>query len=95
MYANEERKALADALQAAGPDAPTLCEGWQTRDLAAHLVLRERRPDAAAGILLKPLNGYNKKVQERLAAGDYAELEPAAHRRARRGDEPHRVLHPP
>jgi uncharacterized protein (TIGR03085 family) len=74
MYASEERKALADALQAAGPDAPTLCEGWLTRDLAAHLVLRERRPDAAAGILLKPLNGYNKKVQERLAAGDYAEL---------------------
>jgi uncharacterized protein (TIGR03085 family) len=74
MYATAERKALADALQAAGPDAPTLCAGWQTRDLAAHLVLRERRPDAAAGILLKPLNGYNKKVQDRLAAGDYAAL---------------------
>ena len=35
-----------------GPDAPTLCEGWTTRDLAAHLVVRERRPDAAAGLLL-------------------------------------------
>ncbi len=24
-----------------GPDAPTLCEGWTTLDLAGHLVLRE------------------------------------------------------
>src|SRR5258706_5048708 len=53
-YARAERHALADTLLAAGPDAPTLCEGWATRDLAAHLVLRERRPDAAAGILFKP-----------------------------------------
>lgn len=35
-----------------GPDAPTLCEGWTTFDLAAHLVIRERNPVAAPGILL-------------------------------------------
>ncbi|MER7003505.1 TIGR03085 family metal-binding protein [Dactylosporangium sp. NPDC000555] len=73
-FARAERAALADALLAAGPDAPTLCEGWATRDLAAHLVLRERRPDAAAGILIKPVAGHTKKVQDRLAAGDYAAL---------------------
>src|ERR1051325_1771812 len=73
-YAHQERLALADTLLAAGPDAPTLCEGWATRDLAAHIVLRERRPDAAAGILLKPLAGHNKKVQDSLAAGDYPAL---------------------
>ena len=45
-----ERAALADALEAAGPGAPTLCEGWQTEHLAAHVVLRETSPGVAAGI---------------------------------------------
>jgi uncharacterized protein (TIGR03085 family) len=73
-YAHQERLALADTLLDAGPDAPTLCEGWATRDLAAHLVLRERRPDAAAGILIGPLAGHTKRVQDDLAKGDYTEL---------------------
>lgn len=49
-----------------GPDAPTLCEGWTVRDLAAHLVLRERHPDAAAGIIIRPLRGYTDRVQHQL-----------------------------
>ncbi len=32
---------MCDLLDELGPDAPTLCEGWTTADLAAHLVLRE------------------------------------------------------
>lgn len=36
------RDVLAETLLAAGPSASTLCTGWQTRHLAAHLVLRER-----------------------------------------------------
>jgi uncharacterized protein (TIGR03085 family) len=36
-----ERQAICDLLTELGPDAPTLCEGWTTADLAAHLVLRE------------------------------------------------------
>jgi uncharacterized protein (TIGR03085 family) len=59
--------ALVDILRAVGPDAPTLCEGWTTRDLAAHLVVRERRPDALPGILLGPLASYTARVQNRLA----------------------------
>jgi uncharacterized protein (TIGR03085 family) len=62
-YAQEERAALAALLDETGPDAPTLCEGWQTRDLVAHLVLRERRLDAAAGMLGGPLAGYTARVQ--------------------------------
>lgn len=73
-FARAERLALADTLLAAGPDAPTLCDGWATRDLAAHLVLREHRPDAAVGILFKPVAGHTKKVQDRLAAEDYQRL---------------------
>jgi uncharacterized protein (TIGR03085 family) len=65
-YSREERLALCDLLDATGPDAPTLCAGWLTRDLAAHLVLRERRPDAAAGVLGGPLAGYTARVQQRI-----------------------------
>jgi Mycothiol maleylpyruvate isomerase N-terminal domain len=41
-YAKRERQQLADLLLRVGPDEPTLCAGWTTRDLAAHLVTRER-----------------------------------------------------
>ncbi|MFI0371642.1 TIGR03085 family metal-binding protein [Actinomadura sp. 1N219] len=62
-----ERRALADALAEAGPDAATECAGWDARDLAAHLVVRERRPDAAPGILLPPLSFYTERVRRRTA----------------------------
>ncbi|HUO38222.1 MAG TPA: TIGR03085 family metal-binding protein [Mycobacterium sp.] len=62
-----ERAALVETLKKVGPDAPTLCGGWTTRDLAAHLVLRERRLDAAAGILVPALAGYTERVQHQLA----------------------------
>lgn len=67
-YSREERLALAALLEKTGPDAPTLCAGWRTRDLAAHLVLRESRPDAAAGMLGGPLAGHTAKAQRRLGA---------------------------
>lgn len=47
-----ERRELCDLLEELGPDAPTLCEGWATFDLAAHLVVRERDPRAGLGIVL-------------------------------------------
>jgi uncharacterized protein (TIGR03085 family) len=70
----DERAALCDLFTELGPDEPTLCEGWLTRDLAAHLVVRERRPDAAGGILLAPLAAYTKRVQDGYARKPWAEL---------------------
>jgi uncharacterized protein (TIGR03085 family) len=64
--AQDERRAICDLLAELGPDKPTLCEGWQTADLAAHLVLREHRPDAGAGVMGGPLAGYTQRVQGRL-----------------------------
>jgi uncharacterized protein (TIGR03085 family) len=72
--ATEERAALCDLFDEIGPNEPTLCTGWQTRDLAAHLVIRERRPDAAPGILLKPLAGYTRRVQDSYARRPWREL---------------------
>jgi len=65
-YSRDERLALCALLDKTGPDAPTLCAGWNTGDLAAHLVLRERRPDAAAGVLGGPLAGHTARVQNRI-----------------------------
>lgn len=73
-HAKRERLLLADLLEATGPDAPTLCEGWTTRDLAAHVVVRERRPDAAGGTLVKQLAGRLERVQHEFAEKPYEEL---------------------
>jgi len=62
--AQQERQALCDLLVERGPDAPTLCEGWLTRDLAAHLVVRERRPDSGPGLVWPPLAGHTENVRK-------------------------------
>ncbi|NLU67584.1 TIGR03085 family metal-binding protein [Streptomyces sp. HNM0574] len=73
-HAKRERLLLADLLESSGPEAPTLCEGWKTRDLAAHVVVRERRSDAAGGTLFKPLADRLARVQAEFAAKPYEEL---------------------
>ncbi|HEY2057961.1 TIGR03085 family metal-binding protein [Amycolatopsis sp. NBC_01480] len=70
----DERQALSALFEEVGPDAPTLCEGWATRDLAAHLIVREHRLDASPGIMLPALAGYTKRVQDQYAAKPWAEL---------------------
>ncbi|WP_067702690.1 TIGR03085 family metal-binding protein [Nocardia jejuensis] len=72
--AQRERQALVQAMVAAGPDASTLCGEWTVRDLAAHLVVRERRPDAAPGIMLKPFEPYLEKVQRKVAQRPFPDL---------------------
>jgi len=66
ILAQQERGSLCDLLVDRGPDAPTLCEGWTTADLAAHLVVRERRPDSGPGLVWPPLAGYTDKVRRSL-----------------------------
>ncbi|MFC9239532.1 TIGR03085 family metal-binding protein [Streptomyces decoyicus] len=73
-HAKRERLLLADLLESAGPEAPTLCEDWTARELAAHVVVRERRADAAGGILLKPLAARLERVQKEFAGRPYEEL---------------------
>ncbi|KRV50167.1 hypothetical protein AQ490_17355 [Wenjunlia vitaminophila] len=73
-HAQRERLLLADLLESAGPDAPTLCDGWRTRDLAAHVVVRERRSDVMGGVLVKALAPRMARVQAEYAARPYDEL---------------------
>lgn len=72
--ARAEREQLCDLFLEVGPDAPTLCGEWTTRDLAAHLVVRERRPDGAIGILAKPFANYAEKVRKHEADRDYDKI---------------------
>lgn len=80
--AQSERAAFADLLEQVGPDQPTLCSGWRTRDLAAHVVVRERRPDAAVGIVVGPLAAYTASVQGKVATTPWPELVAKVRRRS-------------
>jgi len=66
--AQRERSALVETMRSVGPGAPTLCGDWTTRDLAAHLVVREGRLDATPGIAIPFFAGYTDKVQRQVAA---------------------------
>jgi uncharacterized protein (TIGR03085 family) len=65
--AQRERAALVETMRSVGPDAPTLCGDWTTRDLAAHLVVREGRLDTTPGIVLPFLADYTEKVRRQAA----------------------------
>ena len=69
-----ERADLCDTLEKFGPDAPTLCEGWLTLDLAAHLVAREARSDAAIGLVVPLFAHHLQKVMDQYKAKGYDHL---------------------
>lgn len=76
-FAVVERRHLAALLRRVGPDAPTLCEGWVTRDLAVHLIERDSRPDLIAGTVLSKIPVLSKRAQEadaQLRRQDWGEL---------------------
>jgi len=73
-YAAQERAQLADALDAAGADAPTLCEGWTAQDLAAHLAARERRADSGPGLIVPFLAGHTERVRRGYLEQPFADV---------------------
>ena len=73
-FTNNERAGMCDSFAGVGPDAPTMCEGWTTRDLLAHLLVRERRPDAAGGILIGALAKRTERVMATVAEAPYEEM---------------------
>jgi len=69
-----ERGAMCDTFEKVGPDAPTLCTGWDTLDLAAHLVAREARSDAALGLVVPFLAGHLQNVMDKYKTKGYEPL---------------------
>lgn len=72
--AGDERQSLCELFEQVGPDAPTLCGDWRAKDLAVHLVVRERRPDALAGKLIKALAERGEQAEQELRALPWGEL---------------------
>lgn len=70
------RLALCDTALDVGPDASTLCGSWTVRDLLAHLVLRDRRPDGLPGVGVdwQPLTRHTERVQQSIADQAFAAL---------------------
>jgi uncharacterized protein (TIGR03085 family) len=74
-FAKSERAALCDLFDARGPAAPTLCEGWLTHDLAAHLWIRETDPIGVSGMVAKPLSGLlDRRMAEVKQRWDFTDL---------------------
>jgi uncharacterized protein (TIGR03085 family) len=69
-----ERAGLCNAALEAGEEAPTLCGGWTVKDLVIHLLVRERDPLAAPGILIPPLHGLTRRSERRLQHQDFSAL---------------------
>lgn len=72
--AGRERADLVTLLAAVGPDATTLCEGWTTHDLAAHLVARDRKLVAVPGLVLAPLHGLTERAEREVRTTAYEDL---------------------
>jgi uncharacterized protein (TIGR03085 family) len=69
-----ERAALCNTALEAGEDSPTLCGRWTVKDLVIHLLVRERDPRGAPGILVPQLEGLTDRASRRLAEQDFTSL---------------------
>jgi uncharacterized protein (TIGR03085 family) len=88
-----ERAALCDLLEQLGPDAPTLCDGWTTKDLAIHLHICEARPDAWLAVPMgnrsKALRRHFDGIIDRQRAKDWPTLVEQLRRGPRHGPTSH------
>jgi uncharacterized protein (TIGR03083 family) len=70
-----EYEALADQLESAGPavwDAPSLCEGWRTREVVAHMTMPARYDGPAFMAELQASGGDFTRLSNTVAARDSA-----------------------
>jgi uncharacterized protein (TIGR03085 family) len=69
-----ERAALCNTALETGEDAPTLCEGWDVKDLVIHLLVRERDLLAAPGIMIPQLGKLTERASRKLEKQDFTAL---------------------
>jgi uncharacterized protein (TIGR03083 family) len=71
----DEYRALADLLEASVPavwDAPSLCEGWRTREVVAHMTMPARYSGPAFMAELEAAGGDFTRLSDTVAARDGA-----------------------
>ena len=66
--ARAERLALCDLFDELGPEKDTLLAGWTTSDMAAHLLVRDTRPDSLPGMVVPLASGWTDRVQRGVVA---------------------------
>ena len=66
--ARRERQALCDTALALDAAAPTLCGDWDVTMLLAHLIVRERKPLKASGIMVPRLAPITERAMAKEAA---------------------------
>ena len=71
--AQTERAALCDTALQVGEDQPTLCEGWDVKDLVVHLLVRERSI-GALGIAVRQLETLTERESRRIGRRDFTVL---------------------
>jgi len=72
--ARRERDALCDLALQVGPDAPTLCDGWDVRGLLSHLHVREHAPYTALGELSARFRPLRQRATDRRRAWPFRVL---------------------
>ena len=73
-FARRERNAICQTLRQLGPGQPTLCQGWSTKDLLVHLIVRENRPDAAVGLFIPFLSSYTDSISKKYTEKSFEDL---------------------
>ncbi len=71
----DEYRALADLLEASDPavwDAPSLCEGWRTREVVAHMTMPARYSGPSFMAELEAAGGDFTRLSDMVAARDGA-----------------------
>ena len=75
IFDASERAKVCGLFEELGPDAPTLLEPWTTRDLAAHLVVREYDPLAGPGLVVPGAWGrFAERRRQALTVEDFSGL---------------------
>jgi uncharacterized protein (TIGR03085 family) len=69
-----ERAALCNTALEIGEDSPTLSGDWSVKDLVIHLLVRERDPLGAPGIMISRLEGLTERASRRLGRQDFSAL---------------------
>lgn len=79
--ADSERAAYCELAGSLGPDAATLCEGWDAYDLTAHLWAREARPASSVGLMVPGFGWHQKAIAQAKARFSFDELVSRVHTR--------------
>jgi len=73
-YARMERQAFCETARSVGPNAPTLCGDWDTKDLICHLLVRESSLLGVPGIAISALSGLTDREMARLKKQPFERL---------------------